>query len=36
MGNAMVELSTENKFLKNKIASYDQKCLAESEPKLLK
>ena len=31
-----VELSTENDTLKNKIGSYDEKWLEESEAKLLK
>ena len=36
MGDDIVELSTENESLKNKIGSYDKKLLDESEAKLLK
>ena len=36
MGDDIVELSTENDALKNKIRFYDEKCLQESENKLLK
>ena len=36
LGDDVVELSTENDTLKNKIGSYDEKWLEESKPKLLK
>ena len=36
MGDDIVESSTENEILKNKIGSYDKKWLEESEGKLLK
>ena len=36
MGDDIVELSTENDALKNKIGSYDEKWLEESKAKLLK
>ena len=36
MEDDMVELSTENDFLKNKINSYDEKCLEESKARPLK
>ena len=36
MGDNIVELSTENEALKNKIGSYDERCLEESKAKLLK
>ena len=36
MGDDIVELSTENDALKNKIGSYDEKWLAESKNKMLK
>ena len=36
MGDDIVELSTENESLKNKIGSYDEKWLDESKAKLLK
>ena len=36
MGDDIVDLSTENEFLKNKIGSYDEKWLEESKAKLLK
>ena len=36
MGNDIVDLSTENDALKNKIGSYDEKWLKESKAKLLK
>ena len=36
MGDDIVELSTENDALRNKIRSYDQQCLEESKAKLLK
>ena len=36
MGDDIVELSTENDALKNKIASYDERWLEESKLKLLK
>ena len=36
MGDDIVEFSTENDALKNKIGSYDEKCLEESKAKLLK
>ena len=36
MGDDIVELSTENKTLKNQIGDYDQKWLEESKTKLLK
>ena len=36
MGDDIVELSTENKTLKNKIGSHDHQWLEESEAKLLK
>ena len=36
LGVDIVELSTENDALKNKIVSYDQQCLEESKAKLLK
>ena len=35
MGNNLVELSVENKSLKNQIGDYDEKWLQESEAKLL-
>ena len=36
MGNGLVELSTENESLKNRISPYDEKWLEESKAKLLK
>ena len=36
MGDDIVELHTENEFLKNKIGSYDEKWLEKSKFKLLK
>ena len=36
LGDDLVELSTENDALKNKIGSYDEKWLKESKAKLLK
>ena len=36
LGDDIVELSTENDALKNKIGSYDGKGLEESKAKLLK
>ena len=36
MGDDIVELSTENDALKNKIGSYDERWLEESKLKLLK
>ena len=36
LGDDIVELSTENDALKNKIGSYDEKCLEESKTKTLK
>ena len=36
MGDDIVDLSTENDALKNKIGSYDEKWLEESKTKLLK
>ena len=36
MGHDIVELSTENEALKNKIGSYDEKWLQEPKEKLLK
>ena len=36
LGDDLVELSTENDALKNKIGSYDEKWLEESRAKLLK
>ena len=36
MGDDIVELSTENDFLKKKIGTYDEKLLEESKAKLLK
>ena len=36
LGDDIAELSTENDALKNKIGSYDEKCLEESKAKLLK
>ena len=36
LGDDIVELSTENDALKNKIGSYDEKWLEESKNKLLK
>ena len=36
MGNDIVDLSTENDFLKEKIGDYDEKWLQESKEKLLK
>ena len=36
MCDDIVELSTENHALKNKIESHDEKCLEESKAKLLK
>ena len=36
IGNDIVELSTENESMKNKINSYDGKWLEESEAKLSK
>ena len=36
MGDDIVELSTENDALKNKIGSYDERWLEESKTKLLK
>ena len=36
MGDDIIELSTENDALKNKIGSYDERWLAESKAKLLK
>ena len=36
LGDDIVELSTENDALKNKIGSYHEKCLEESKNKMLK
>ena len=36
LGDGIVELSTENNALKNKIGSYDKKRLEESKNKMLK
>ena len=36
LGDDIVELSTENDALKNKIGSYDEKWLGESEARLLR
>ena len=36
MGNDIVDLSTENDALKEKIGDYDEKSLQESKKKLLK
>ena len=36
MGDGIVDLSTENDALKNKIGSYDEKWQQQSEGKLLK
>ena len=36
LGDDIIELSTENDALKNKIGSYDEKWLEESKAKLLK
>jgi len=36
IGDDIVELSTENKYLKNLMGSYDEKWLEESKAKLLK
>ena len=36
MGDDIVDLSTENDALKNKIGNYDEKWLQESKAKLLK
>ena len=36
MGDDIVNLSTENHAVKNKIGSYDERCLEESKAKLLK
>ena len=36
LGDDIVELTTENAALKNKIESYDEKCYEESKLKLLK
>ena len=36
MGDDIVDLSTENDALKNKIGNYDKKWLEESKAKLLK
>ena len=36
MGDDIIELSTENDALKNKIGSYDERWLEESKTKLLK
>ena len=36
MGDDIVEFSTENESLKNKIGSRDGNCLQESEAELLK
>ena len=36
IGDDIVELSTEIESLKNKIGSYDEKCLEDSKAKLLK
>ena len=36
MGDVIVDLSTENDALKNKIGPYDEKVLQESKDKLLK
>ena len=36
LGDEIVELSTENESLKNKMGSYDEKWLEESKAKLLK
>ena len=36
MGDDIIELSTENDALKNKIDSYDERWLEESKAKLLK
>ena len=35
LGDDIIELSTENDALKNKIGSYDDKCLEESKNKML-
>ena len=36
MGDVIVKVSTENDALKNKIGSYDEKCLEKSKNKMLK
>ena len=36
MGDDVVDLSTENDALKNKVSSYDEKWLEESKAKFLK
>ena len=36
MGNDIVDLSTENDALQEKIGEYDEKCIQESKEKLLK
>ena len=36
MGDDIIDLSTENDALKNKIGNFDGKCLQESKAKLLK
>ena len=36
MGDDIVEISTEKDAMKNKIRSYNEKCLQESKAKLLK
>ena len=36
MGDDIVELSTENKSLKNKLSSHDEKWLEQSKAKLIK
>ena len=36
LGDDIVELSTENDVLKNKIGSYDEKWIEESKNKMLK
>ena len=36
LGDDIVELSTKNDALKNKIGSYDEKCLEESKNAMLK
>ena len=36
LGDVIIKLSTENDALKNKLGSYGEKCLEESEAKLLK
>ena len=34
LGDNIVELSTENDFLKNETGDYDEKCVGKSETKL--